>query len=279
MASNVHKKIESLETTMYHHGLVKILVEYHLKKIGDTWENFLIRNHFQETPESPENDSVRKSRRKKINLTFQSNPEPPVQKNDGKESISEKLTEIRKQIKQRKKIKQQAGGITENTPESPLQPDDEQPISEKLIEIKRQIKGKGKIGKEKKGVKEENIKPLRRSSRLRGMVKKVSSKETDFINLEGETPVSSPENIPFRYRPQNFARQYFEGIPSRGSPGIDPIQHQIYDYIESLEKRNASRDPGSSANPKRPINPQELLTDSPKQEIYELEKLNKHIKK
>lgn len=42
MASNVQKKIESLETTMYHHGLVKILVEYHMKRMGDTWENFLM---------------------------------------------------------------------------------------------------------------------------------------------------------------------------------------------------------------------------------------------
>ena len=35
MASNVQKKIESLETTMYHHGLVKILVEFDFKRIGD----------------------------------------------------------------------------------------------------------------------------------------------------------------------------------------------------------------------------------------------------
>jgi len=114
-----------------------------------------------------------------------------------------------------------------------------------LTEIKRQIKGKAKIEKEKKGAKEENIKPLRRSSRLKGMVNKVSSKKIEFINLEGETPISSPENIPFTYSPQNSPRQYFEGSPNRGSPDIDPLQHQIYDYIESLEKKNASRDLGS----------------------------------
>jgi len=164
---------------MYHHGLVKILVEYHLKGIGDTWEKFLIRNHFQDAPESPEKDNIRKSRRKKTNLTIQNNPEPSVQKND-EEPISEKLTEIREQIKQKKKIKKKTSGITENKPKSPLQQDDEQPIFEKLIEIRKQIKRKEKIGKEKKGTKEENINPLqlRRSSRLRGMVKKVSSKET-----------------------------------------------------------------------------------------------------
>ena len=90
---------------MYHHGLVKPLVEYHLRKIGDTWEFFLIRNHFQETPESPEKYSFRKSRREKTNLTIQSNLEPSVQKNDEEEPISKKLTKIRKKIKQMKKIK------------------------------------------------------------------------------------------------------------------------------------------------------------------------------
>lgn len=232
MASNVQKKIESVETTMYHHELVKILVEYRLKRIRDTWENFLIRNHFQEASKSLEKDSIRKRRRKNTNLTIQRNPEPLVQKNI-EEPISEKLTKIREKIKQKKKIKKKVGRITKNITESSLQQDDEQPISEKLTEIRKQIKRKEKIGKEKKGTKEENIKPLqlRRSSRLRGMVKKVSSKETEFINLEGETPVSSPENVPFTYSPQISPRQYFEGSPSRGSPGIDPVQQQIYDYI------------------------------------------------
>ena len=36
MASNVQKKIDFIDTTMYHHGLVKILIEFHLKGIGDT---------------------------------------------------------------------------------------------------------------------------------------------------------------------------------------------------------------------------------------------------
>ena len=31
-----------------HHGLVKLLVEEQLKSKRDTWERFLIRNHFQE---------------------------------------------------------------------------------------------------------------------------------------------------------------------------------------------------------------------------------------
>jgi len=55
---------------MYQHGLVKILVEFHLKIIGDTWENFLIRNYFQEALESPEEGNVRKSRRKNTGITI-----------------------------------------------------------------------------------------------------------------------------------------------------------------------------------------------------------------
>ena len=71
MASTVQKKIEIIDTTMYHYGLVKILVEFHFKRIGDSWENFLIRNYFQEALESPEEDNVRRSRRKKTGITIQ----------------------------------------------------------------------------------------------------------------------------------------------------------------------------------------------------------------
>jgi len=35
MASNVQNKIEFIDTTMYHHRLIKVLIEYYLKGIGD----------------------------------------------------------------------------------------------------------------------------------------------------------------------------------------------------------------------------------------------------
>jgi len=47
MASSVQKRIQFLETTLYHHGLVKILIEHHLSKLGDNWDNFLVRNDFE----------------------------------------------------------------------------------------------------------------------------------------------------------------------------------------------------------------------------------------
>lgn len=48
MASNIQKRLQFLDTTLHHHGLIKILFEFHLKKIGDSWEEFLLRNHFEE---------------------------------------------------------------------------------------------------------------------------------------------------------------------------------------------------------------------------------------
>lgn len=64
MATNVQKKVESIETTVYHHGLVNILVEFHLRSVGDTWEDFLVRNFFQDAPEFPEGSPVKRSRRR-----------------------------------------------------------------------------------------------------------------------------------------------------------------------------------------------------------------------
>ena len=37
-SGNVQRKIQFIENTMYHHGLIKILVEYQLKNVGDNWE-------------------------------------------------------------------------------------------------------------------------------------------------------------------------------------------------------------------------------------------------
>lgn len=35
MSTNIQKRIQFIENTMYHHGLIKILVEFHLWSIGD----------------------------------------------------------------------------------------------------------------------------------------------------------------------------------------------------------------------------------------------------
>lgn len=48
LSTNVQKRIQFIENTMYHHGLIKKLVEFHLRSIGDNLESFLVRNHFEE---------------------------------------------------------------------------------------------------------------------------------------------------------------------------------------------------------------------------------------
>ena len=50
MSTNVQNRIQFIDNTMHHHELIKILLEFHLKSIGDSWENFLIKNHFQDEP-------------------------------------------------------------------------------------------------------------------------------------------------------------------------------------------------------------------------------------
>ena len=122
MATNVQKKIESIETTMYHHGLVKILVEFHLKSIGDTWEDFLVRNFFQDAPESPEESHVKKSRRRKISINIQNKSGTSSQKNDAKTTSK---PEVRKQHKQKGKMKERAEEINEDIPKPSSPQEDE----------------------------------------------------------------------------------------------------------------------------------------------------------
>ena len=100
-------------------------------------------------------------------------------------------------------------------------------------------------------------------------MKKIIPKETKFVSLDEETPIPSPVHISPPHSPQNSPIHNFEGSPSRKSPGIDPAQQEIYDYIESLERISATVNP---------INPQEPLVETLKKEIYELEILNRHIK-
>ena len=97
---------------------------------------------------------------------------------------------------------------------------------------------------------------MRRSSRFWGSIKKTLPKETKFVSLGEETRIPSLVNISPPHSPQNSPIHNFEGSPSRKSLGIDPTQQEIYDYIESLEKRNATVNP---------INPQEPLVETLKQ--------------
>ena len=115
MASKVQKRVQFLETTLHHHGLVKILIESHLKKIGDNWEEFLLRNHFQELEEtSSKEETVRRSKRIKTDKVVENKHDTSSQE-ESEELISEKLTKIRKQIR----VKRKENITNEYTDENP----------------------------------------------------------------------------------------------------------------------------------------------------------------
>jgi len=48
MAKRIQRKIKSIDSALYHHGLVKIWIEAYLRNTRDNWEDFIVRNHFKE---------------------------------------------------------------------------------------------------------------------------------------------------------------------------------------------------------------------------------------
>jgi len=65
---NENKK--TLEISLYHHRLIKILLEAHLRAKGDNWQRVLVCNHFIEVHEEEMSTKIRIWRR------ILSNPNP-----------------------------------------------------------------------------------------------------------------------------------------------------------------------------------------------------------
>jgi len=104
---------------------------------------------------------------------------------------------------------------------------------------------------------------LRRSTRL-STIPQTISKIIEYIDLEGNEPIENEpiENDPIENEPTEEEPVENPGISPKGSPrssprvspqpyssplrslvhspSIDPIQQEIYDYIESLERQEAS---------------------------------------
>ena len=53
MAGAYQSNVVDKEWSLFHHGLIKILVSYRLGELGDSWESFLARNEFGENDEWP----------------------------------------------------------------------------------------------------------------------------------------------------------------------------------------------------------------------------------
>ena len=101
MAANIQIKIQFIENSLYHHGLVKILIEAHLKRKGDNWEDFMIRNHFNKV-EKYEPSSKKMKRRRKL----PSNPKKnsPTQGTQQNEYLDDEITlaNVLENLKQKK---------------------------------------------------------------------------------------------------------------------------------------------------------------------------------
>ena len=54
MACAYQSNVGDKERSLFHHGLIKILVSYQLGELGDSWESFLSRNEFGENEEWPQ---------------------------------------------------------------------------------------------------------------------------------------------------------------------------------------------------------------------------------
>jgi len=93
----------------------------------------------------------------------------------------------------------------------------------------------------------------------------------DFFNLEEEEGLKVPSLVSSPIT-NTIIR----------TPEIDPIQQEIYYYIESLEKKAIEKATTSSSNQEKEIHsdsPQEPpIINTLKQEIYELETVNRNMK-
>lgn len=104
----------------------------------------------------------------------------------------------------------------------------------------------------------------------------IKKKQSHFIDLS--TPEKTPIQLAIELSPpreespvQQERESSFQGFEfrPRQTPDIDPVQQEAYDYLETLEQ--------SVAGPSTVL-PLEQQVQSLKQEVFELEVLNRHIK-
>jgi len=236
----------------------------------------LIRNFFKEAQEIPEGSTSKRSRRKGTSDKTQSTPTHTVKKTKEK-------TEGKNPIKKRS---------IEAIHQNPSSEEDHQVLSERIVHLQSAMTKKK--GKEKQKEKDSSPQYVRRSNGLKGNMRKVQTKGPHFIDLGEVTPEQTPAgSSPSRAQPnieaspqdvdmnpfwpdfeENSPPQYFGDSPRKTTPEIDPKQQKVYDYIEYLERIAT----GPSTSSTQPHIAQEDLTKSLKQEIFELEVLNRHIK-
>ena len=171
--------------------------------------------------------------------------------------------------------------------------EDTQPLAQRMAKLHETALSK-KVEKQKQKVQKEkqSTTTVRRSSRLKGKMKATKNKGPSFIDLgtpekvatsppHAESVETSPprEESPFEHKlesehesehePEHEHGSEFEYEPSpKKSPEVDPDQQKVYNYLETLEQ--------AAAGPSN-VQPLEQQIHSLKQEIFEIEVLNRHI--
>ena len=121
-----------IEPHLYHHDLVKILIEKQLKAKKDTWEQFLVRIFFKYPQETLESSTSRRSRRKKTSDRIQDTPTNIVEETNREEKLSESRKEKTEGKKPRKSKGRRNIEAVHQTPE-PSSKEDHQVLSKRLI--------------------------------------------------------------------------------------------------------------------------------------------------
>lgn len=132
MSVTIQNHPGDVEPHLYHHGLVKILIEKQLKKKKDTWEQFLIRNFFEEPQETPEGSTFKISRRKRIGDKTQGTPTNIVERTSREERLFKRRKEKTEGKKPTKSKEKRSIEVVHQTPSSE---EDHQVLSERLVHL------------------------------------------------------------------------------------------------------------------------------------------------
>ena len=105
---------------MYHHDLIKILIEFHLEILGDNWDSFLVINHFKEEDKEPLRSSKEKRGRKRISENpIKKLPQQQLQEQSKDETpIAKILGSLKRQSVRRKKSGKNEESASKKTKEA-----------------------------------------------------------------------------------------------------------------------------------------------------------------
>ena len=188
MSATVQKHVGNIEPHLYHHGLIRILIEEQLKTKNDTWEKFLVRNHFQEVAEASSSSPriPKRSRRRGKEITAQ---ETAVEiEETAQETAEETAQEIaQEERKKGDRTKRQKGDkgkaiVQESFPSpEPSIEEESQTLADRLAQLQATALLKRKQQEKHSAQQKSTNVQVRRSSRLKGKMSVTKGKQSHFI--------------------------------------------------------------------------------------------------